>query len=346
MIRTPRLILATVLATLATACVERPEASAEFFVFGTLVDVQLPDAGRSEATPVFTALQQEFQRMHREWHAWEPGELVELNQALHSGQGASTTADIGELIRLSREMEVRSGGRFNAAIGGLIALWGFHTSDFPIHGPPPPAGRIRAIVEARPSARDIEFRGGRVWSSNPQVQFDFGGIAKGYAVDLACGFIRGFGQQSAIINAGGDVRTMGDNHGRPWRVAVRDPGGGVAGTVEVSGDFAVFTSGNYERFREDAEKRFPHILDPRTGWPVDGISSATVIARDGALADAAATALVVAGTGEWPQVASEMGIEAALVIDDSGAMFATPAMLDYFTPSEGREPILTSEPSP
>ncbi len=128
---------------------------------------------------------------------------------------------------------------------------------------------------------------------------------------------------------------MGDNRGKPWRVAVRSPSGGVAGTIAVSEDYAVFTSGNYVRFREDSNQRFPHILDPRTGWPVSGIASATVIALEGSTADAAATAIVVAGTDQWPQVASDMGVVAALVIDESGAMWATPAMMAFFTPAPG-----------
>ncbi len=102
------------------------------------------------------------------------------------------------------------------------------------------------------------------------MQLDFGGIAKGYAVDLAVARLRELGIGSAIVNAGGDLRAFGRHGDRPWRVAVRKPGGGTIGTLEVRQDEAMFTSGNYERFRQDEQERYPHILDPRSGWPVQG----------------------------------------------------------------------------
>ncbi len=319
------------------ACSEPRTESAQFHVFGTMVEVILPDADPGQASALFASLQQEFQRMHREWHAWEPGELVRLNTAIQSGATTGTTPDILELLNLSQEMELRSGGRFNAAIGKLVALWGFHTSEYPVVGPPPSAERIASLLETAPSALAIELEEGALFSFNPEVQFDFGGIAKGFAVDLACRMIRRAGQASAMVGAGGDIRAFGSNHGAPWRIGVRDPSGGIAGGIEVTDDRAVFTSGNYERFREDAGVRYPHIIDPRSGWPVAAVPSVTVVAQDGARADAAATALVVAGPEEWLQVASSLGMDAVLVIDEAGRMQATPAMMKYFTPAEGRE---------
>lgn len=329
-------LLAAITSVLAVACSEPEGQSAEYFVFGTLTEVHLPEADAEEAGELLTRLHQEFQRMHYEWHAWEPGELTRLNEALQAGRTVPTTHDLLELVRLSQQMERRSGGRFNAAIGKLIELWGFHTSEYPIEGPPPSAARIRDLVDSQPSAHDVEFASGALRTANPQVQFDFGGIAKGYALDLAAEMIREAGQTSAILNSGGDIRTLGDKGGQPWRIALRDPLGGIAGAVEVRGNRAVFTSGNYERFREDGEERFPHILDPGTGWPVTSVSSATVVADDGPTADAAATAIVVAGPEHWPRVAAAMGVDAVLVIEESGRMRATEAMMGYFTPEPGR----------
>lgn len=311
--------------------------STRFFVFGTLVEVHLPMVEEATASEIFGRLQADFQRMHGEWHAWEPGELVRLNAALQAGESVTTTPDILELIRRSQSLEELSGGRFNPAIGKLIALWGFHTSDYPIQGPPPSSADIALLVDKSPTALAIETAGKHLRTANPAVQLDFGGIAKGYATDLAIGIIRSYGLTSAIVNAGGDMRLIGDNSGRPWRVGVEDPAGGVAGGIEISGDAAVFTSGNYARFREDNQERYPHILDPRTGWPVATVASATVIGHDGATADAAATAIMVAGAEDWPAVATTMGIEAAMVIDESGVIHATKGMMKYFTPEKDRE---------
>ena len=88
----------------------------------------------------------------------------------------------------------------------------------------------------------------------------------------------------------------------------------------------MFTSGNYERFRLDNEVRYPHILDPRTGWPVGDLASVTVIADEGILADAAATAITVAGLAGWEDVARKLGLDQVMVVDESGAVYLTRKM--------------------
>jgi thiamine biosynthesis lipoprotein len=306
---------------------QRDEAySAEFLVFGTVVEVSFYGASDERVGQAITQLQQMFQNMHRDWHAWELGRLADINKAFASGQVATADEGIVEMITRSQHIEERTGGRFNPAIGGLIRLWGFHTSEYPIIGPPPDQAEINEVLMHAPSSRDIRVNGLQVRSDNPHVQLDFGGIAKGYAVDLSIELIRELGITSAIVNAGGDLRAMGRHGDRPWRIAVRKPGGGVIGVVEVSGDESLFTSGNYERFRQDETQRYPHILDPRTGWPVADVASVTVIANEGLLADAAATALVVAGLEDWPEVAQALGLAQVMVIDEAGVVYMTPDM--------------------
>lgn len=324
-LRIPALLAGILLLSL-TACQRETQHSAELFVFGTIVEVKLWGASQEQAGRAFSEIQQMFQGMHRDWHAWERGLLVEINEALAGGAAVTATPDIVEMIRISQWAETQSGGCFNAAIGGLVALWGFHTSDYPISGPPPDQAEIDRILSRSPSTRDIRIDGLQLATDNPFVQLDFGGIAKGYAVDLAVERLRKLGIDNAIVNAGGDLRAFGRHGDRPWRVAVRRPGGGTVGTVEVRGDEALFTSGNYERFRQDELERYPHILDPRSGWPVRDVASATVISARGAVADAAATALIVAGLDEWAAVARSLGLDQVLIIDEAGRVYLTPAM--------------------
>jgi thiamine biosynthesis lipoprotein len=321
-----------------SACQRSPEVhQAEFFVFGTVLDVSVQGVDRAAASRAFAELQRDFQAMHRDWHAWEPGLLTRVNEAFAADRPVTANGDIVAMIRRSQQLETLSGGRFNPAIGALIGLWGFHTSDYPIVGPPPPADAIERLVGQKPSTADIEVDGLTLRSANPAVQLDFGGIAKGYAVDLACARLHALGIENAIVNAGGDLRAMGDHGDRPWRVAIRDPRGGIVGSLETGADEAVFTSGNYERFRQLGEERYPHILDPRTGWPVQALSSVTVIASEGLLADAAATALIVAGPDEWIEVARTLGLEQVLLVNAEGRVFLTPAMAQRVALVEGIE---------
>jgi len=305
---------------------ERGEQDAELFVFGTVVELKINGVPKSQADRAIADLQQMFQQMHRDWHAWEPGLLVDINRAFAEGRAITADSRIVGMIRMSQQLEEKTGGRFNPAIGGLIELWGFHTSDYPIEGPPPGPDEINAWVSHHPSTLDIDIDGLRLSTDNPFVQLDFGGLAKGYAVDLAIEHLRSLGIENAIVNAGGDLRAIGSHGDRPWRVAVRKPGGGVIGTLEVRQDEAMFTSGNYERFRQDEGKRYPHILNPLTGWPVQDVASATVITGNGALADAAATALIVAGLDDWAVVARALGLSQVLMVDEDGAVYMTPDM--------------------
>jgi len=325
----PRVVASLLLLALV-ACTDLSDQHAVFYVFGTTVEVTLRATDESKASAAFSQLQQRFQSMHRDWHAWEPGQLTEINLAFSEGRKIAIQDDIAILIRRSQQLETATGGRFNPAIGGLIELWGFQTSIYPIEGPPPTAGAIQSWLDKGPSSLDIRIEGKQVSSSNPAVQLDFGGIAKGYAVDIAGDLLISMGVKSAIINAGGDLRAYGGND-QPWKIAVSKPGGGVIGSIEVSGDEAVFTSGSSQRYRQDQLERYPHIIDPATGWPISGLSAATVVTDEGALADAAATALLVAGKTDWPEVASALGLDTVLVVDEKGDLYMTEKMQDRLT---------------
>ena len=333
-------VSAVVCLILLAACHRDQEHNAQLFVFGTIVEVKLWGASDEQANRAFTEIQQMFQGMHNNWHAWEPGRLVDINHAFANGQAAEADPDIVEMIRQSQRIEQKTDGRFNPAIGALIRLWGFHTSDYPIIGPPPDQVDIDAALLNNPSSTDIHIDGLQLSSENPLVQLDFGGIAKGYAVVLAIRHLQGLGISNAIVNAGGDLRAVGRHGERPWRVAVRKPGGGILGAVEIRGDESLFTSGNYERFRQDEQERYPHILDPRSGWPVEDVASVTVIATEGIYADAAATALVVAGLDNWPAVADALGLNQVLMVDESGKVYLTPEMEQRVEFSEEVEKVL------
>jgi thiamine biosynthesis lipoprotein len=161
-----------------SACERSPEDRVEFFVFGTVLDVSIQGVDRATASRAFAELQRDFQAMHRDWHAWEPGLLTRVNDAFAAGRPFTASADIVEMVRQSQRLEALSGGRFNPAIGALVGLWGFHTSDYPILGPPPPAEAIQRLVARRPSTADIKIDGLTLSSTNPAVQLDFGAIAK------------------------------------------------------------------------------------------------------------------------------------------------------------------------
>ncbi len=297
-----------------------------FNVFGTVVEVTIRDADEATASAAVGEIRAAFARMHRDWHAWKPGELSRLNAAFAQGRAMKVSPFLLPLIRQAKRYEEMSDGLFNPAIGRILELWGFH-ADEPPKGIRPPLEKIRRVAAMHPSMRDVVIRGDVVSSANPAVALDFGGFAKGEAVDRAMKILKRHGIRNAIVNAGGDLNVIGRHGDRPWRAGIRHPKHwGVIATIELKDGEALYTSGNYERYREYRGVRYNHIIDPRTGMPVNHIISATVLHTSGALADAAATALTVAGPDDWPRIARRMGIEHAMLVDENGAVYITPAM--------------------
>ena len=300
--------------------------SEEMYVFGTLVDVSVEHGDQTLARGAIASVARDFQWQNTAWHAWKPGGLCELNRAFAAGVDHEIAPSLLPLLLESTELSRLSGGLYNPAIGGLVGLWGFHNDELP-SGALPREARIAALVAAAPSMNDLVIERDRVSSRNPAVQLDFGGYAKGVALDRALDQLAAQGLRNAIVNLGGNLAVSGDKAGRPWHIGVRHPQGeGVLASLEVSGRTAVITSGSYERYREFGGKRYPHIIDPRSGQPAQHVASVTVIHPDAALADVAATALVVAGPEAWVEVARRMAVDQVMLVDGEGRVQMTPEM--------------------
>jgi thiamine biosynthesis lipoprotein len=322
-----RALLAALLLFALAGCERAPEVHQHtFFAFGTLVELSVADPDPKRAARAAEAVEQAFHDYHRLWHAWHPGPLVDLNRALAAGAGAVPEPSIRTLLERAAPLAEQSGYRFDPAIGGLVALWGFHGDTLP-EGPPPGAEALRDWREHKPSLADLYWDEGRLFSRNPALQLDFGAFAKGYAVDQAIARLRALGIDNAIVNAGGDLRAIGRRPDRPWRIGIRHPRNPeVLASIAVEGDESLFTSGDYERFFEHEGQRFHHILDPFSGRPAAGTTSVTVLHGDATTADAAATALFVAGPEHWQEVARAMGLRHVMLIDTGGVAHLTPAM--------------------
>jgi thiamine biosynthesis lipoprotein len=321
-------LLTLILACLLAACnrADNPVYRDQFFAFGTLIDLTLYDVDTARAEQASRALEQAFTQMHSDWHAWQPGALQQLNRGLAEHGQASVDPTLAGLIQEANRLSTLSNGRFNPVIGKLVSLWGFH-DDEPPQGPPPAADRIRQLVEQAPASTDVQVDGRQISSRNPAVRYDLGAFAKGHAIDRGIEQLKELGIRHAIINAGGDLRAIGRHGERPWRIGIRDPRKpGVLTSIEPAGDESVFTSGDYERFYEYQGQRYHHIIDPRSGYPAGATVSATVIHPLAATADAAATALFVAGPDAWPAIARQMGVKYVMLVDREGRVHLNPAM--------------------
>lgn len=314
-----RFLLTLLLCFTLVACDSRPDTrQTTFYAFGTEINVSLYDVDDQTANASVEKLQQSFNHSNELWHAWRPSTLTAINKAIAQGQPITIETDVAQLINQAKTLAENSHHLFNPAAGRLFELWGFQQDDWFLSRPPPSEQSINHWLQASPTMSDITISDNTLTSSNPEVKLGFGGFAKGYAVDAAIKELQQRGINNAMVNIGGDLRAIGQHGDRPWNIGIRHPRqDGMIASIAIHGDESVFTSGDYERFFEYQGQRYPHILDPRTGYPADKAVSVTVLHTDASTADAAATALFVAGP-DWPTVAQSMGIRHVMLVTSDG----------------------------
>jgi FAD:protein FMN transferase len=316
------------MALMATACgrtATDEETRHRFMAMGTLVDVTLWGVPTQAADAAAREVEAMFHSLHHEWDPWGEGQLGQLNRTLAAGDPATPDPDLAMLLAEAAALTAASGGRFDPNIGALVRLWGFSRDE---HAPdaPPPEKEIAALLEGRPPLPELLGADGQV-RGPPGTQIDLNGFLKGVAVDRAVALLQARDIEHAIVNAGGDLRAIGRRGERDWRIGIRGArGNDLLASLEVAGDETVFTSGDYERYFEHQGRRYHHVLDPRTGYPTAGIASVTILHREAGRADAAATALMVAGPEDWPAVARALELRTVMVVLENGAIELTPAM--------------------
>ncbi len=327
-------VLALALSLAACGTKELPTYEEQGYVFGTLVEVSVYGEEDAKARKAVTSVMQEFQRLHDLLHAWKPSALSDLNAAFVKGESREVTPEIAAMLKDAAQLSVQSDGLFNPAIGGLVKLWGFHADEF--KAALPDEKQLEALVAAKPQMSDLIFspasdgKGELISSHNKVVLLDLGGYAKGYALDRAVELLRQQGVHNALINIGGNVLAMGQHGNRAWRVGIQHPRKpGPIATLELRDGEAIGTSGDYQRYFEFGGKRYCHLIDPRSGKPMQGVQAVTILThgpRAGTLSDGPSKPLFIAGSAGWRDAARKMNIAEALLVDGDGVVHLTAAM--------------------
>ena len=312
----------------------------QLFTFGTLVDISLLTDKPEQAQQTIDLISAEFDRLHIAWHPWNNGALGQVNRKFSDLEFFSTTAEIIELIRQSQILSEKSNGLFNPAIGILIKKWQFDQIQDENHPFQIPAkSELQGLLNEKPQMQDILIQstvnGTQIKTTNPSVILDFGAVAKGVAIEKMITIMKQNNIHNGLINAGGDLKVIGSKHDRPWRIGIKNPSyqknpgeAKILASIELHDGEALFTSGDYERFFEYEGKHYHHIIDPRTGFPATGTRSVTVLTKDAALADAASTALFIAGADQWQAVATKMGVDSVMLVTTDGQIVLSTAMAE------------------
>lgn len=313
-----------------SGCAKEPLYQQQGYVFGTLVEVSIYGEPEARAKQLTAQVFQDFDRLHHTLHAWKPGTLSRMNGIFEQSPARAAIAPgmIPIIQDVTRYAEA-SQGLFNPAIGKLIKLWGFQSDEFVPVRPDPQ--EIARLVQTNPKMTDIVIDGIEFYSKNPDVKLDLGGYAKGYALDLEAAYLRSQGVKSALINIGGNIMAIGQHGKHPWHVGIQHPRQpGPIATLDLHDGEAIGTSGDYQRYFMLDGKRYCHIIDPRTGYPAQGVQAVTVITRPGplagALSDTASKPIFISGVQHWQQAALKMGVQDVMLIDEQGMIHLTSSM--------------------
>ena len=322
-----------------------PVSRGKISAFGTTMEITLIGVNRQRAVEIAGILESDMQMMESAWHAWKPGPVGRINTLFNeSNSPFPAPPSVLPLLRISKTLSEQSEDLFNPAIGHLFRAWGFQGRPAGCLRPPP-ADLIAEVVRAKPSMHDIKIEGFRISSSNQTVKLDFRAIQKGFAIDRAISRLQEMKISNASISTDGNLRAIGSRDGNPWSVPVRGPeGSGVLATLQIQGNEAAFTTASYKRSFAWEGKLYHDIIDPRTGYPAEGATSVTVLHPNATTADAAATALFIAGPADWHRVAKLMGIRYVMLTDRQGRVHMNPAMQARVKLHARNREVIISEP--
>lgn len=302
------LLFGLILAFLISGCGQRFPSKKEFLM-DTEVEIILPQGSEEDFTTAFN----EMKRIEKLMDVHNPeSELSRVNR-LADKRPIKVSKEIFEVLKGAREYSALTSGAFDVSIRPLGALWGER-------------GKLKEIPEVREIKERlplVNYKNIILNERNQTVEFkrkgialDLGGIAKGYALDCTIRVLKERGIKEALINAGGDIRVIGE---RVWKVGLQHPRKEkeVLAVIKLR-DQAIATSGDYQRYFIKEGKRYHHIINPETGYPAIECMSVTIIGQSATQVDILATGVFVLGPEKGMELIESLKDVEGIIIDSQG----------------------------
>lgn len=307
------LVTAYWLLSAVMGCAQKPYYKESRLMMGTIVEITCQDKF------AINAAFEEIKNIERIADNFDPGS--EISQLKRNGR-IRASDDLLILVKESTKYYSLSNGAFDVTAGPIIDIW---------------KKRIKAFEEKKsipslPSPDEIRTKLLLIGSNKiliddtesiirfvqPGMSIDLGAIAKGYAVDKAVNRLRELGIDSAMVNAGGNIYCLGKKGKRKWRIGIQHPRKSpkLLFTLDLENQ-AVATSGDYQQYFIVGGKRYSHIIDPKTGYPVsNNIISVTIIAKTATEADGLSTAVFVLGKEKGDELIKTLPATEAKIIEE------------------------------
>jgi thiamine biosynthesis lipoprotein ApbE len=298
---------------IASGCTQSPYYKESRMMMGTIVEITCQD--KSAINAGF----EEIKRIEKIADNFDPAsEISRLNQDGH----IKASNELMEMVRESLKYNFLSAGAFDITINPVVALWKERikkSQDEKAEVSLPSQDEIKDRLRLTGSDKiSINENESSIVFSQPAMSIDLGAIAKGYAVDKAIARLKERGINSAMVNAGGNIYCLGKKGKRKWRVGIQHPRKpqNLLFTLELENQ-AVATSGDYQQYFIAGGRRYSHIIDPKTGYPVDNkVISATITAPTAAQADGLSTSVFVLGKIMGLELVKKIGNVEARIIEE------------------------------
>jgi thiamine biosynthesis lipoprotein len=309
-----------------------PTYQSEIFAMGTRIAQRVTGANGQAAIDEVAAKMKSLEEMMTFW--LPSGNVHQINKNAGIRNVELDPATI-KVIRKSLQVAELSGGAFDITVGPLVRLWASKVPQREV----PSAEELRKVLPLI-NYKDVHVdeRTGGLKRAGQMV--DLGGIAKGYAGDVAIDIYKKHGIRSAFVNLGGNVIALGSKpDGSPWTIGIRNPRPGegappgeqVLGFIAVT-DKAVTTSGDDQRYFEKDGQRYHHIVDPRTGYPArSGLMSVTLVTPSSFDADAFDTAVFILGLEKGKELVRKLGNMDAIFVTTDKKIHVTDGLKAAFT---------------
>ncbi|GMR20822.1 MAG: FAD:protein FMN transferase [Gammaproteobacteria bacterium] len=299
---------------------------------GTQVRVEVWHENETTASRAIAEVMAEMRRIDAAMSPFKPGSLLSRINRDAGFEPVVITSELLEIIGRAQAMSRLTKGAFDITFASAGHLYNYRHKRKPTDRQLKQARQVidYRLIQLDPETKTIRF-------TRKGVRIDLGGIAKGYAVDRGIALLKQAGMTSALVSAGGDSRILGDRRGRPWMMGVRDPNKpkAMVAILPIANE-AISTSGDYERYFDEGGQRYHHILNPRTGTPVQGVQAVTVIGPDAMTTDAWSTSLFVLGVEAGLSLVNQTpGLE-AIIIDARDRLHASSGLQRLTTSGAGK----------
>lgn len=277
--------------------------SSRFRAMGSPCELRLYAESRARGEEVARNARGEVERLERKYSRFRDDSLAsQINRSAGDAEGVRVDEETAALLDYAAVAHAQSGGLFDPTSGILRRVWRFGS------GRLPEADEVAALLPLI-GWQKLHWERPRLVLPQPGMELDWGGFVKEYAADRVAELCRRAGLRHGLVDLGGDLAVVGPHpDGKPWRVGIRDPRQperAVARISLVGG--AVASSGDYERCMLVDGRRYAHVLDPHTGWPVEGLAAASVAASHCLVAGTASTVALLRGA-EGPAWLAELGL--------------------------------------